>query len=263
MAIRKPIFVLPVPLIGLSADSAGNGHPVDNLAEHKAIGLTWQSGSYGDHWIRGQFTGPRAIDFCALVSANAQPDTQVRLRLGSTMAQVDGSAPYDSGALPFISPAISREDGLYHSHLELPSPVTANAFRLDITGHSGPFEASMLVLGQKVEPSRFYNWDREFGVKDLGSGEFTSWGVFNEQPGIVMRTIDFTLGWQSETEFEASFRPMIEQLGIRQPLYLVFDPEPHAARQAKTYMGMLSKPGFARGTRRPGFTQDFSILSMI
>jgi len=263
MAIRKPIFVMPLAFASLTSDSNASGHPVDSLGEHKALGLTWKSGAYGDHWIRGQFDRPRAIDFCALVSANAELGTQVRLRLGSTMAQVDGTAPHDSGTLPFISPAIEREDGLYHSHLELPAPVTASAFRIDITGHSGPFEASMLVMGQKIEPSRFYNWDREFGVKDMGSGDFTPWGVFNEQPGVIMRTIDFTLGWQTETEFEDRFRPMIEQLGTRRPLYLVFDPEPHAARQAKTYMGVLSKPGFARGTRRPGFTQDFSILSMI
>lgn len=265
MAIRKPFFVLPVPLSGLASDTADSGHPVDNLARLDAIGLTWQSGASGStHWVRGQFSSA-SIDFCSVIAANAVAGTDIRLRLGTSQAQVDGTAPYDSDAVDFISPMPAPEprDGLYHSHLELDASESASWFRIDISSHTGAFEASSIVLGKKIEPSRFYNLDFEFGVEDLGSGKFTPWGVWDEDPGVVLRTIDFALAWQTQDEFEDSFRPMIEGLGTRGFVYLCFDPEDNARRQAKTYLGVLKKPGFARGTRKPGYVQEFSILSII
>ena len=79
------------------------------------------------------------MSFYSVIAANALPGTQYRLRLGGTQAQVDGdgTALYNSSALPFISPAIESDDGLYHSHLELGAIVTAFWWRIDIIGHAG------------------------------------------------------------------------------------------------------------------------------
>lgn len=171
---------------------------------------------------------------------------------------------YDSGVQTFISPSITREDGLYHSHLEMGAQVSAAWWRIDITGHTGDFQAAALVLGRKIEPSHFYNYDHEYGAEDLGSGDFNRWGVFDEEPGIILRTVDFTLAWQSEAEYEASFRPLIETTGKRGFVYIAFDPEPSTYRQARTYMGVFGKVPFARGVRKGRtFTQDYQIRSII
>ena len=263
--IRKPFFVVPLDLGFVVASAADAGYPVFSLNRHKAIGLTWKASATGGLWARGKFSTAQVVDFAAIISANAQAGTTYRLRLGTTQVQVDGtSAPYDSTALPFINPAITREDGLYHSHHELPAPVTALWWRIDIGGHTGGFQASSLVLGKRVEPSHFYNLDFEYGTRDLGGMDFTKYGVLDEDPGVVFRTVDFTLGWQSEDEFEISFRPMIEKLGKRGIVFVAFDPEPTIYRQARTYMGVFDKPPFAKGIRKPRtFTQDYSIVSMI
>ncbi|MFC4255361.1 hypothetical protein GRI97_07985 [Altererythrobacter xixiisoli] len=264
MAIRKPFFVVPVPLEGLNAGSAALGQPVHNLAREDAVALTWRSEFDGAHWCTGEFGRDQPIDFCAMLAANAQPGTTIRLRLGATSAQVSGAAPFDSGALPFIDPAIVRDDGLYHSHLELPQPIEARWFRIDIAGHVGPFEASTLVLGRRIEPGRFYDRDFQRGVEDLGAAKFTQWGVLNIEPGVTIRTVDFTLAWQTETEIVEMFEPMARQLGTRGMVYLCFDPEPHPYRQAKTYFGVLKKPPFAKGRPKPAtFAQDFAIQSVI
>lgn len=264
MAIRKPIFIIPHDLGTIATGNAQSGFPVTHLNRHKAIGLVWKTTGNTNVWARGQFSASRAIDFCAIVSANALAGTQFRLRLGTSQAQVDGTAPYDSGALTFISPSITREDARYHSHLEIGTVQNATWWRIDITGHTGDFQASNLVLGRKVEPSRFYNADFEFGVEDLGSAEFGRFGVMNEEPGVILRTATFSLGWQTEAEFEASFRPMMEKLGKRGILYTIFDPEPTTYRQSKTFMGILRKPLFARAMRKPKtYQQDFDILSFI
>lgn len=260
----KPFFVVPLDLGTIATGNQASGFPVTNLNRRKAIGLTWKSSGNTNLWARGSFGATRSIDFCSLLEANALPGTTIRLRLGTTQAQVDGTAPYDSGTLTFINPSITREDGLYHSHLELPSVQNASWWRIDIGGHTGDFQAASLVLGQKITPSRFYNLDFEYGIEDLGSAEFTRWGVLDEEPGLIFRTVSFTLAWQTEAEFEASFRPMIEKLGKRGIVYLCFDSEATAYRQARTYFGILSKPPFAKGVRKPKtFSQEFTMLSMI
>lgn len=262
--IRKPLFVIPLDLGSMVAGNAASGYPVFNLNRHNAIGLTWKTAGASNVWARGDLGATKAIDFCAMIAANALPGTDIRLRLGTTQAEVDGTAPYDSTALDFISPAITREDGLYHSHLELPSTVNARWWRIDVTGHTGDFQAADLVLGKRIEPSRFYDYGFEYGVRDLGGMEFTRNGVIDEDPGVILRTIAMTLAWQTEAEFEASFRPMVERLGTRGIVYLCFDPDPTAYRQARTFMGVFSKAPFARGVRKPRtFSQDFDLLSFI
>lgn len=266
-AIEKPLFIEPLDLGSLVCGSADTGHPVSNLNRFKAIGLTWNAPNDAAIWVRGQFAASQAIDFCAVVAANAQAGTQIRLRLGATQADVDGSsAPYDSGALDFIgtAPRVTPDDGLYHSHLGLPASQAATWWRIDISGHTGAFEASMVVLGKKVQPSHFYNYDPEFGEQDLGDVSFGRFGVFDEQPGTVWRTLDFTLGWQSEDEYRASFAPMLRRLGKRGVVYIVFDPADTQDRMAKTYMGLLTKPAVTKGIRKPAtFSQEFSIVSFI
>lgn len=262
--IQKPIFIVPHDLGTIATGNEVTGHEAALLNRHKAIGLTWQTTDENNCWVRGQFDESKAIDFCAMVSATALAGTDIRLRLGTSQVEVDGTAPYDSGNVDFISPSITRDDGLYHSHLELPSVENATWWRIDITGHTGAFEASMLVLGEKIEPSRYYNLDYQYGQEDLGQIEIGRHGVISEQPGQIWRTLDFALAWQTEAEFEASFRPMLESLGQRGVVYVVFDPEASTYRQARTYMGVFRKPVFARGVRKPRtFLQEFSILSMI
>ena len=264
MTIRKPFFVVPLDLGTIVAGNAVLGHSVFHLDRKKAIGLTWKTNGASNVWARGDFGAAKAVDFMALVSANALPGTLIRLRLGDTQAEVDGTADYDSTALTFISPAITRADGLYHSHLELGATYTKRWWRIDITGHTGDFEAATLVLGKTVTPGRFYNTDFQHGVRDLGDLSFSRFGVFDEEDGAIFRTTEFTLGWITEAEFEASFRPMTETLGKRGILFACFDPEATAYRQAKTYLGVLDKPPFAKGVKKPAtFAMDFALVSMI
>ena len=52
-------------------------------------------------------------------------------------------------------------------------------------------------------------------------------------------------------------------LGKRGAVYCCFDPDPTTYRQAKTYLGVMRKPPFARGVPKPlTVTQEFDILSL-
>jgi hypothetical protein len=262
--IRKPIFVVPLSLGTIATGNATASHPATHLGRPESIGLTWRTSGSGNAWVRGDFGSAKEVDFCALVSANATSSTTIRLRLGDSQAEVDGSADYDSSPMTFINPSITRTDGLYHSHHELPSTYTKRWWRVDIGSHSGDFEGATLVLGKRIEPARFYNRDFEYGTKDLGALEFTRWGVPDMQPGAKLRTLEFMLEWLTEAELEASFRPMAEALGETGIVYCCFDPEATAYRQARTYMGKFGKPLVAKGRPKPRtFGQDFVIHSII
>lgn len=264
MAIRKPIFVVPLDLGTVVCGNAHSGNPIYNLNRHLETGLIWKSEGNGNLWARGKFEATRSIDFCSMMAANALPGTTIRLRLGTTQAEVDGPAPYDSTALAFISPSITREDGLYHSHLEIGTVQNALWWRIDIGGHTGDFEASMLVLGKQIVPGRFYSYEFERGIEDLGDLNFNRWGVPEETPGTIMRTLAFTLGWMTEAEIEGSFQPIREKLGKRKPVFICFDPDPTTYRQSKTYIGPFRKAPFARGVKKPAtYTMDFELLSVL
>jgi len=250
--IEKPIFVAPAPLGDITVGSALAGNPASNLGRFESMGLTWRTFPGEPIWARGRFIAERLVDLLAIVSANAQPGTTYRLRLGDTQAEVDGSsASYDSGALPFISPAITREDGLYHSFLRLPSAIAATWWRIDIGGHTGSFEAANIVLGKAIEPSRYYDRDYERGIEDLGTIDINRFGVADVTPGVKLRSLMFTLSWLNETEYEDTFAPLAENIGTTAPLYCCFDPAATAWRQNRTYLGFLGRAPFARGSVKP------------
>lgn len=262
--IQKPIFVVPYDLANIATGNEVAGHPASHLSRHEAMGLTWKTSNASNVWVRGDFGANRAVSLVSIISANALTGTKIRLRLGSSQSAVDGTAVYDSGAVDFISPSIQREDGLYHSFLRLSVPVWQRWWRIDITGHTGAFEAASLVIGDVIETPCFYNQDWEYGIEDLRQVEINRWGVFDRQDGIVLRRLDFTLSWVNESVFESTFRPMHEKLGQSRMVYICFDPEPTTYRQARTYFGLLRQPAMAKATRKARtFSHEYQIRSLI
>lgn len=261
---KHPFVVRPLDIGEPVGGNALSNRGVTHLAKLKYTGMIWQSDGNADLWVRGTFGSAQEVDFCALLAANAQAGTTIRLRLGSTQAEVDGTAPYDSTPLPFIDPSRTREDGLYHSHLEIDTPVSATWWRIDIGGHTGDFEASGLVLGKKRTASRFYNRDFEYGFEDLGGLEIARNGVVSEVPGSVLRTLLFRLAWVSEAEYFSHFEPLLSGRGARQLVYWCFDPESSEYRQDKSYLGYFGRLPFARGADKAKvFVMDFQLRALL
>lgn len=263
MAIEKPIFVLPLDLGTIATGNERAEFPAIHLNEYRSPGLVWRSNGNSNLWVRGQFALEQTISHAAVLAANALPDTTIRLRLGDTQADVDGgSAPYDSGVVDFIDPAVTLSDGLYHSYQSF-AAVDATWWRIDIGGHTGDFEAMKLVLGEAIQTERYYDAGFEFGTDDLGDLDISRWGVMSETDGFALRTLNFKLSWVSETAFEDSFRGVLA-LGKRYPVYICFDPEATVYRQDKTYFGLFGQPPFAQQGKKPrNFIMEFAVKSFI
>ena len=262
--LAKPFVVVPLPLGAIATGNALVQNPADHLAEFDTIGMTWRSSGNTNLWVRGDFGAALPVDFMSLVWANAVPATTIRLRLGDTQAEVDGTAEYDTGALPFIDPAITRSDGLYSCHIELPTVQTKQWWRIDIGGHTGSFEAAKLIMGVRQIPANFYSAGWQYGAEDLGDIDLGRWGVPAETPGLIMRSLAFKLGWMTETEFETMFRPIMETLGKRRVALWCFDPTAGPYRQARTYFGWLRDVPYATGgTAVTRYEMEFQIRSMV
>jgi hypothetical protein len=262
---KLPFVVIPVPLGTITTGNEISAKPAAHLKEFLDIGMTWKSSGNANLWVRMDMGAAKPIDFVSIIGANAQSGTTIRIRLGDTQAEVDGTADYDSGALAFISPSITSDDGLYSSHHELPSLQTKQWCRIDIGGHTGDFEAANFVIGQRVTPSRYYSAGFEFGIHDQGSIDFGRWGVSEITSGMIMRALKFELGWLTEAEEMTMFAPLMKKLGTRNPALWCFDPEATTYRQAKTYFGVVKENPFSVGGRdKPGtYSREFSILSLI
>ena len=263
MTIRKPFAVVPLPLSNITTGNARANRPATHLASQQLVGMRWQSNGNGNLWVRGQFDTIRAINFAALMGTNAQPGTTIRVRLGMSQAQVDGLAAYDSGVQPLISPSVSRADGVYHSHLEIPAVQNAFWWRIDIGGHNGDFAASALIFGEKREPAHFYNRDREIGFQDLGSLEISRNGVVAETSGSLLRTLLFRLQWVGDDEYQRIWSPMMEVKGKRQVMYWCLDPQANGNRQDMTFLGFMARDMFKRGNDFPKDNQmDFQFQAL-
>lgn len=280
---QLPFAVIPLDLGTVTTGNERAEKPAINLDNHY-MGMKWGSNGASSIFVRGNFGGAKTVDFISLLSANAGAGTMIRVRLGSSQAEVDGVASYDSGALPFVplawagddEPTLSLDftsqvyqvrtvdDKPRHSHLELDAPIGATWWRIDITGHVGDFEASRLIIGKKLTPTRFYDRDFERGVEDLGSLEISRMGVLHVTPGVKLRRLKFKLAWVTEAEQEEMFGPMVEELGSTGLSYWCFDPEPTAYRQRRTYYGWFRESPYATGGAKPKtFQKDFDITSLI
>lgn len=261
-----PFAVIPTPLGTVTTGNERTEKPAVNLGEFKASGLTWGSTGNTNLWVRGNFGSAKPVNFATVMAANAQSGTTIRLRLGDTQAEVDGTADYDSGVVAFINPAITRSDGLYHSHLELPSLFTKQWWRIDIGSHTGDFEASMLVLGQKLTPANWYEPGWERGIQDMAKIDWSSYGIASEEPGVVWRTLALRFGWMSESDLETLFGPLAESVGNRGVSYWCFDPTSSVYRQRKSYLGWLRNSIVATHSRdTPSgirYQQQYDLLSM-
>jgi hypothetical protein len=266
MPIQRPFAVIPHPLGTVTTGNERANRPAIHLGQFRDPGMVWQSNGNANLWVRGNFGSARPVDFVSLISTNAQAGTTARLRLGDSQAAVDGTASYDSGNQIIISPSITREDGRYVWHWELPSLQTRQWWRIDIGSHTGDFQAAALVMGQEVQFADFYNQTGfEFGQEDAGEIDFGRFGVIEEVGGMKWRTLAMDFGWMSDSDRHTKFQPLRDKLGKTGVALWVFDPDATVQRQDKTYFGWLRSPVVFKPStfKQDRFQASFDIISMI
>lgn len=261
---QKPFAVVPEPFTLFTAGPSDAAYPSGHVSEYRHVGLIWRAIGAGGSgvFLGGNFATSRPIDFCSILQTTAAATSNVRLRLfdgaGATGTTLLDVAP------TIISPAITRDDGLYSAHIEF-AEQSARSFLLEFNNVGNPFDVGKVILGRRLTFANYYSPGFGFGAEDLGDLELTRWGVPDEEDGLIFRRLDCTFGWMSRADMDDKFRPLVERLGRRGVALFCFDPEPTTYRQARTYFGWLRQPPFFRGAvnKFDRFESEWSILSMI
>jgi hypothetical protein len=113
-----------------------------------------------------------------------------------------------------------------------------NLYFYDLTA-AGYIRASRLVVGKAIELERNFSFGASFGVKDLGSLEFSRRGVLLRNRGAKLRTTSLTFSNIRKDEVEAQTKPLLERIGNTECVAIVTDPAPHDQRQSRCYFGPL------------------------
>jgi hypothetical protein len=257
-----PFIVVPQVLADVACGNQRAEAPAAHLGEFLYRGMVWRSNGSGDLWVTFRRDAAAAFDFVGILGANAGAGTTLRVRVGGSAAATTASPEYDSGALSFISPAITRADGRYHAHREIGAPRTGAWVRIDVGGHAGDFEASMLVVGLKRQVAQYYETSWRTGVRDLGSITIGRNGVPGISLGTKLRTLEYTLGWASEAEAETMLAPLDELLGRTSPYLTCFDPEPTLYRQRRTFFGWNEEMPSIGKVAWNRYERNFQVLSL-
>lgn len=257
-----PFAVRPLALPSIATGNGIAANPVTNLGIFDLVNATWKSAGNSNLWVRVDFGSPQTFDFVGLLATNAQSGTTMRVRVGDSQAEVDGTADYDSGTAQLWASSGLGTKEFYHGYRDF-TALTKQWLRIDIAGHTGDFEAGLLVVGKKVQPSRYYETAYERAVNDLGSVDFAANGTPYKVEGKILRTIGFQFNWITEAEMEAAFRPLDEATGATKEVLWVFDPDAGPYRHDRIYYGYQRDGGAIRKRAYNLFQKEFSVLSLI
>lgn len=232
---------LPVPRMGriwrASAGSAtrnlvidlGSDQPVDTIA---LFGLASGGAAPGSGWTW-------SID----LATSAQGAFPGSFWAGSSATLLAGSALPVSGkgkAL-WLAPA--------------GAPASARYVRINFANlASAVLDLAMVAIGTRFQPARNYAYGAAFGVRDLGTLDYSSRGVVLRRPGVKLRGMGLTFRSLHRDELESTLQRLLEQVGNTDPVVLVSDPDAHPQRQNRMGIGHLTG-NLGSVHRVPGFFQ--------
>ncbi len=152
-----------------------------------------------------------------------------------------GATSYAGPAAPMLAGSIMPVSGRGVSLWQAPNAIPASRYwRLRFAGLDGaPIAVARLVLGKRIQLERNYSNGGSFGVRDLGSLDFSPRGVLLRRRAAKLRTLALTFANIRKDEVEATTKPLLERIGNTEMIGLVVDPAEDPQRQNRCYFGPL------------------------
>lgn len=239
-------FVLkPMPFSVAAVSSVAAGYDAANMANDH-MGVVWRS-----------LTGSDVVGFVIDLGADIAVDTI--LLMGCTQASLAWEMAIDAatdaqgstfpggswsgGNVPFLAGAVMPTSGRGRALWMAPlagGPPPSRYWRLTVKNLSGAaVTIARIVIGKRIQLQRNFTFGAAFGVRDLGNAEFSPRGVFLRRRGAKLRSVGLTFSSVYKDEVEAAVHPLIETVGLTEPIALVSDPDPDAQRQNRIWFGPL------------------------
>lgn len=159
----------------------------------------------------------------------------------STAAEGTGSGyARANGGGDLLAGSAMPESGFGTGLIALPSAWPAVRYlRIEIGQTASYIQVSRVVINKRIALSRNFGFGAGFGVRDLGSLDFSARGVLLRRRAAKLRTTALTFSNARKDEVEAAVKPLLEQIGNTECVALVMDPDANAQRQNRCYFGPL------------------------
>lgn len=257
-------LIRPEAIAAVVASSTAPGRTAAHVANDFA-GVVWRAAGAGHATLTIDLGEDRIADTIALFGATgALPGWLLRIR-AATQAQGSGleNTVVDSGVVPFLAGAEMTHDGRGIAVWGGDNQIAARYWHFDIDAGAGTVEIARVVIGRRIRLARNFAFGAGFGVKDLGSIEWSRLGVMNRRRGAKLRTVSLTFNSIHKDEVEQAVQPLLEHVGVTDPIALVTDPSPHPMRQRRCFFGPLTGDTLATSWRRAdAFSAPFNLVSL-
>jgi hypothetical protein len=241
--MANALLLKPLPLIAVTASSTAVGYdPI--YVGNDYLGVVWRSLAATSVDLIVDLGSDMLCDTAFLFGCDGATAAMTLQVSASTQAAGAGfSSPTWSGAvLPFLagSEMPSNGRGVAMWQAPTPAPPAARYWRFRIAGlANGAATVGRLALGKGLVLARNFALGAAFGVKDLGSVDFSRYGALLRKRGAKLRTVGISFSSIYKDEVEASVKPLLEQVGNTEPIALITDPTADSMRQRRAYFGPM------------------------
>jgi hypothetical protein len=236
-------FFAPLPIVAAAASSMSAGHlPLYVGNDH--AGIVWESNAEASPWVRVDLGADTSIDTIALFGLAGFTAGNTLTIQTATAAQGSGFGAgaftaFTAAPTPVLAGSVMPEGGKGIGLFSIEAPVTARYVKILFSGLSAAVQLARCAIGARLPLERNFGFGGNFGVRDLGSVDFSARGVLLRRFGTIMRTVALTFSNIHKDEVQAYTKPLLKRLGNTRTVALIVDPSADAYRQDTCYFGFL------------------------
>lgn len=266
--MSNAIIVEPLPMATVGAFPNAEGHEPSYVGNDH-FGVTWKTpGGQEQVALLIDMGSDVAFDTIALFGlTGAQPDWQIQV-YAATSALGSGFPPgsWYGDPEPLLAGSAMPTSGLGKACWLAPSvaPPPPSRFIYIFIYPSGlePVTVARVVIGKRIQLHRNFQFGAAFGVRDLGSVDFSARGVMLRRRGAKLRSAGISFPHVHRDEVETIVHPLLERIGNTDCVCLVTDPDPHEQRQNRMYFGPLVGDLGTVWARADGFEARVNIVGL-
>ncbi len=230
-----------MPIVGATVAGSSLGDPM-NVANDYA-GVVWRSSLTGNADLIVDLGADVVVD-SLLVFGCSGLGPGATLQIAAARAATGNNGAYDwiDAPVPALAGSSMPTSGRSVALWQAPAspPPAARYWWLRFAGlGASQVTVGRVVIGKRIQLERNFGFGASFGVRDLGSLDFSRRGVLLRARGKKLRTLGLTFSNINKSEVEAQTKPLLEQIGNTEMVGLITDPAVHAERQNRCYYGAL------------------------
>lgn len=258
--MANALLIEPHDITTVTASATDAGYSGSNMGTDY-MGLVWQ-GTNTSFTLDFDLGSDKAIDTVVALGVSGISSAANWIVKVATAAQGSSFAAtvYDSGTVQMQAGSVLTAGGLYKAFHNF-AAVTGRYVRLSLfpDGNS-TVRIARVVIGDAIQLAQNFRFGAAFGVRSLGSVDFSVRGVLLRRTGTKLRSLSIGFANATRAEVETSIQPLIERRGNDKPICIVTEPDADAQRINRIYFGFLTGGLGAVWARLGGFESDFNMV---